>query len=74
MTLYQHFSTLYTKIPHDKLISKMTTFVKKLFDTNPEKPYICCSDKGRSPYWSKRVTPCSHRPIGRSDESADKSL
>ena len=50
------FSTLYTKKPHDKLISKMTTFVKKLFDTNPEKPYICCSDKDRSAYWSKIIS------------------
>ena len=52
-----YFSTLYTKIPdHDKLISKMTTFVKKLFDTNPEKSYICFSDKGRSAYWSKYIS------------------
>ena len=68
---------LYTKIPHDKLISKMTTFVKKLFDTNPEKPCISAAlIKGdhRIGDWSKRVTPCSHRAIGRSDESANKSL
>jgi len=50
------FSTLYTNIPHDKLISKMTSFVKKLFNANPEKPYICCSDKGRSAYWSKSIS------------------
>ena len=34
----------------------MTTLVKKLFDTNPEKSYICFSDKGRSAYWSKYIS------------------
>ena len=47
------FSMLYTYIPHDKFIAKISSFVRKLYDANIDKSYISYSNKGRSAYWSR---------------------
>ena len=51
------FSTLYTKIPHQKLKEKVSTFVNRVYDavihSSKAAKYICCSDKSRTAYWSK---------------------
>ena len=52
------FSTLYTKIPHQKLKEKISNFVKKVFDCVKQSPkaanFICCSNKSRTAYYSKK--------------------
>ena len=51
------FSTLYTKIPHQKLKDKVSTFVRKVYKcvkhSSKAANYISCSDKSRTAYWSK---------------------
>ena len=51
------FSTLYTKIPHNKLKDKMASFVKKLYNcvkhSSKAANFICCSDKSNTAYFSK---------------------
>ena len=51
------FSTLYTKIPHQKLKEKIATFVNKVYNcvkhSTKAAEYITCSDRSRTAYWSK---------------------
>ena len=51
------FSTLYTKIPHDKLKDKMNGFINKVMDdvstSNNGGKFISCSNKSKSAYFSK---------------------
>lgn len=46
------FSTLYTKIPHDKLKEKLKKFVEKMFCIKKDKNFICFSKTGKSTYFS----------------------
>ena len=51
------FSTLYTKIPHDKLKTKVAKFIRKMFnivaDSKKADVFITCSDKSKKAYFSK---------------------
>ena len=46
------FSTLYTKLPHDKLIKELSDLINFVFDGGTSK-YIIISDYGKV-YWAKR--------------------
>ena len=52
------FSTLYTKIPHNKLKDKIAIFVNKVFSevekSKKGKKLICYSEQGQSAYFTKR--------------------
>ena len=51
------FSTLYTKIPHDKLKTKVAKFIRKMYnivtDSKKAEIFITCSDKSKKAYFSK---------------------
>ena len=53
------FTTLYTKIPHNKLKDKVTTFVNKIFEgvfVTKGAKFINCSMKSRTAYFSKSAS------------------
>ena len=53
------FSTLYTKIPLDKLKDKVSVFVRKVYAgvlKSKQAKFITCSDKSHTAYFSKSVS------------------
>lgn len=47
------FSTLYTKIPHNQLLSNIQNFINEVFSCVKVKKYICCSAKSKNAYFTK---------------------